>query len=368
MSRRKREDHPAAWHHVFNRGIAKRALFERSDDIERFLELLAQTVAAGLIEVHAYCLLSTHFHLLVRSVTGDISKAVHLIQNTYSRTFNRSRRRDGPLVRGRFGSRLVEDSAYWETVVRYIDLNPVAAGLCALPSDYPHGSAAAYRWGEGPEWLSRSLIEAVVVEALNTKSFERETYDGWALSSSAESVAAIIEAVGDRGRGPMRYDDLIRCASLRQQAWMAFKARLADGTRLGTVLLAPATVIDLVARRRRRRPALKTSPRAGAGSFWDVLESGLLRDFCGLELLRIGERLGLTTSTVHHRSGVHARLLATEERYRRLVARVVRAALARDLPPPRRALGTIGIRCQVSSCNRRGEPGRGRRDFDGWKN
>lgn len=338
MSRPPRRDHPGAWHHVFNRGIAKRPMFERSDDVLRFLDLLGSTVATGVVEVHAYCLLTSHFHLLVRSIDGQLSRAMHLVQNTYSRSFNRARRRDGPLVRGRFASRMIDDSAYWESVVRYIDANPVSAGICELPSDYPHGSASSYRFGRGPEWLTRTLVEAVVAEALNTPTLVPETYDAWASSTSIDRIASIVDARRDRSEGPLRYDDLIRSASPREQAWMRFKARLADGERIGSVLLAPATIAERVARRRARRPGLRSASRTRPGSYWDVFEAGLLRDFCRLRLAQIGDRQGCGESAAHSRHVSHRRRLAHRPGYRMLVARVVRGAMAEDLPPPRRAL------------------------------
>ena len=70
MARRNRCDTPGSWHHVVNRGIAKRPLFEDRDDIRYFLSRLAHEVRRGRIEVHAYCILTTHYHLLVRSPRG----------------------------------------------------------------------------------------------------------------------------------------------------------------------------------------------------------------------------------------------------------------------------------------------------------
>src|SRR5262249_61913289 len=109
-------------------------------------------------EVHAFCVLTTHFHLLVRSLTGELSRAMCEMQKEYSRWFNRTRRRDGPLFRGRFLSKPVESPEYREYLIRYIDFNPVSAGLAATPGLYPHGSARCYASPRGPAWLCRSWI------------------------------------------------------------------------------------------------------------------------------------------------------------------------------------------------------------------
>jgi len=133
MTRRPREDEPGSWHHVTNRALARRSFFETRADIRMFLSGIARAVRRGQIEVHAWCVLTTHFHLLVRSPKGELSAAMQRIQNQYVRYFNRRRQRDGSLVRGRFFSRHVDSFTYRRTLVRYIDANPVAAGLCRDP-------------------------------------------------------------------------------------------------------------------------------------------------------------------------------------------------------------------------------------------
>jgi len=158
MTRSERIDEPGTWHHVMNRGIARRTLFETELDIRTFLAGLACTVRAGHLEVHSFCILTTHFHMLVRSPKGHLSNALHGIQNRYSRWFNRSRKRDGPLFRSRFRSKRVDSFGYRWQLVRYIDANPVMARLVEDPRSYPHGSASMYQSPIGPRWLERSWI------------------------------------------------------------------------------------------------------------------------------------------------------------------------------------------------------------------
>ncbi len=166
MSSPFRDDYPGAWWHLTNRGIAKRAVFETIEDVERFCATLASVIAEGLLEIHAHSFLTTHYHLLARSPKGEISRAMKLVVNEFVRWFNRARRRDGALFRGPFKGRRIDDSDYWCNVLRYIDLNPVRAGLCKLPSDHPFGSARAYRYGAGPQWLSRVVGQFAEPRAL----------------------------------------------------------------------------------------------------------------------------------------------------------------------------------------------------------
>jgi len=106
-----RDDYPGASCLITNRGIAKRAVFETRLDVEHFSAALARVVALGLVEVDAFAFLTTHFHLLLRRLTGEISLAMKLVTNELVRWFNRARKRDGPLFAGRFDGRRIDDGA-----------------------------------------------------------------------------------------------------------------------------------------------------------------------------------------------------------------------------------------------------------------
>src|SRR5262249_40678971 len=141
MPRHRRFDRPGAAHHVFNRGIARRTVFETEDDVRFALSLFAREVRDGCLRMVAYSFLTTHFHALVETPDGDISGVMQRVTNLYVRRFNRGRRRDGPLFRGRFGSRLVDSNTYRGTLIRYIDQNAPEARLATSGVLYPFGSA-----------------------------------------------------------------------------------------------------------------------------------------------------------------------------------------------------------------------------------
>ena len=81
MGRKQREDFSGCWHHVMNRAVNRRTMFEQSFDTGRFLERLELAVDQCGVEVHAYAVMQTHFHLLLRSREGRLSEAMHLIQS-----------------------------------------------------------------------------------------------------------------------------------------------------------------------------------------------------------------------------------------------------------------------------------------------
>ncbi len=155
-----------------NRGLAHRTVFETRRDVRAFLACLARAAHEGRIEVHAYCLLATHYHLLVRSVDGELSETMRRIQNGFVRWFNRSRGRDGALFRGRFCSRHVDTLTYQYAVVSYIDKNPVQARLADRAEQYPHGSACHYSRLRGPPWLTRNWLERSATEFAGTQRYE----------------------------------------------------------------------------------------------------------------------------------------------------------------------------------------------------
>ena len=96
MGQRKRHDGLRVWHHVANRGIARRSVFEGPLDDRYFLSRLARAHRLGLLELYAYCLMITHFDLLVRSPVGRLSEAMRPVLDPYVRWFNR--RPVGPIA------------------------------------------------------------------------------------------------------------------------------------------------------------------------------------------------------------------------------------------------------------------------------
>src|SRR5947207_9563627 len=176
MPRPLRNDVPNAYHHVMGRGIAHRALFDSQRDIRFFLALLAHAVHRGWIEVHAYAILTTHFHLLVRSVRGALDRAMQWVLDLYARRFNRVYSRAGRVFLDRYRAKRIDDTYYWTAVLRYIDRNAVAAGLAPRPFDYPYCSAWHYGRDYGPPWLTRTEVERHVARVQQVATYEPGLY------------------------------------------------------------------------------------------------------------------------------------------------------------------------------------------------
>jgi len=313
-----------------NRGIARRTLFETARDIRFFLSRLAKAVQRGDLEVHAYSILTTHFHLLVRSPRGRLSLVMKVAQNEYVRRFNRERKRDGPLVRGRFTSRPVRTEAYQAALVRYIDHNPVAARLVDHPCAYPHGSARHYARVDGPAWLERTWIEEHVRSALGATRFEPAAYLEYARSPLEDPKVRWIEAriaaktPAIPARDPL--DDLLAAAPSEVLDWMRRKARLADGTGVGLPLVTPTTCRDAVADWRERHGDWQLPSGRSKVNGWRVAEVALLRDLCACSFAEIGSRIGISAPHACRIYGRHRRFLhepSYAERLATLTARTL---------------------------------------------
>jgi REP element-mobilizing transposase RayT len=137
-----------------NRGAGKKPVFHTDLQRQIFMGLLEEASNRFEIEVHAYCLMGNHFHLLVRTPKPTLSDALKLLSSAYTRKFNRLERSDGPIFRSRFKTLLIDADDYLVEVSRYIHRNPVEAKLTVNAESYVWSSYAAYVHAcEKPSWL-----------------------------------------------------------------------------------------------------------------------------------------------------------------------------------------------------------------------
>ncbi|HVJ28287.1 MAG TPA: transposase [Vicinamibacterales bacterium] len=145
---------PGVLLHVFARGNDKAPIFLDDGDCRSFLQILATTLGRFGIECVMYCLLRNHYHLLLVPHEHPVSRLMQQLNATYCQRFNRRHGRVGHVLQGRFGSRLVQDGDYARTAVRYLALNPVAAGMAQAPDDWAWCSyRAAVGLDPSPDFL-----------------------------------------------------------------------------------------------------------------------------------------------------------------------------------------------------------------------
>jgi REP element-mobilizing transposase RayT len=155
MSRPLRIEYPGAFYHVMNRGAGRKDIFEHDDHRFLFLELLREIHETFKVEVHAYCLMDNHYHLLLETPLGNLGRAMRHLNGVYTQRYNRLMTTDGPLFRGRYKAIVVDADDYLLSVSRYIHRNPVEAGMVRKAQRYPWSSYPAYVGKRvAPEWLT----------------------------------------------------------------------------------------------------------------------------------------------------------------------------------------------------------------------
>lgn len=145
--------------HVSTRGVRRQPIF--GDDLDRrmFIAFLAQSIHRCRWSCLAYCLMGNHFHLVLRLSGANLSGGMHRLNGVYARRFNERHGHVGHLFDARFASSVVETEAHLLEALRYVVLNPVRAGICADPGDWPWSS---FRATAGIERCPRFLAAARV--------------------------------------------------------------------------------------------------------------------------------------------------------------------------------------------------------------
>jgi putative transposase len=137
MARPRRSDLPDGVFHITARGVAGTAVFRDDEDRLRFLRLLGKTVERHDWMCHAFCLMGTHYHLVVQATRDDVSAGIQWLNGTYAQSFNRRHERWGHLFGARFGSWVIDRDEHLASTCLYVLQNPVRAGLCRHAEDWP---------------------------------------------------------------------------------------------------------------------------------------------------------------------------------------------------------------------------------------
>ncbi|MEW6456428.1 MAG: transposase [Acidobacteriota bacterium] len=180
MARPLRIEFPGAFYHITSRGIEKRKIFLNDKDYRIFLKLLKKMVERYSINLYAYVLMDNHYHLLLETRLGNLSKMMHDLNSSYITYFNKEYNRVGPLLQGRYKSILVEKDSYLLELVRYLHLNPVRAKLVDDIADYPWSSYKTYIRRENIPWLKREEVLSLFSENIESsiEKFNKFIMDG----------------------------------------------------------------------------------------------------------------------------------------------------------------------------------------------
>ena len=228
MARLPRLTVPGYPHHIIQRGNNRQAIFASGADYEALLSMLEEHSVKSGVAIHAYVLMSNHFHLLATPETAaGIPGMMQAVGRRYVRYFNQRQGRTGTLWEGRYKSTLIQAERYLLACMVYFDLNPVRAGLVGDPGDYPWSSHQHYvgrrsdklvtphplYWDLGNTPFARDAAYADLVRAGVPAPQQHALTDsalrGWALGE-ADYVADLQRRTGRRlsksqvGRPPVR--------------------------------------------------------------------------------------------------------------------------------------------------------------------
>ncbi len=162
--------------HVYARGNDRHDVFLDNTDRRNYLMLLGRTVRREEWQLLTYCLMPNHIHLLVETPKANLAVGMHRLHSPYAQAFNRRHGKVGHVFQGRYGAVRVTTDAYFLTVVRYIAVNPVAAGLVSVSSEWPWSAHRALSGHEDrPSWLGASRLHDLLSGAGGGQSYAELT-------------------------------------------------------------------------------------------------------------------------------------------------------------------------------------------------
>ena len=295
--------------------------------------LLDRAVGRGALEVHAYSVLTTHCHLLVRCPGARLSGALRDVFGPLGRLINTRLGRQGPLFAARGRIVPVTSAGHWRAVVAYIDQNAVEAGMAPSPGAYPFSSAWHYARRSGPTWLRRDIVEEFVRRRTKSSRFTLEGYGRvfWRGSASLADVARRRLETPPVELDPL--DDLYPAAPEHVRRWLTARAKLADGLDAGPVVVAARAILETIAAHRSRlgawTPGLDPSRPGRRADGWRTLSAGLLRASSGMRLEEVARELGLSMNGAYVNVRRHAVLMRSDSEYAARAGAALSAAMSR---------------------------------------
>ena len=149
MPRQARKKSESGFYHVLLRGIGQQNIFEDEEDNEHFLQTLKRYKDEMQFEIHAYCLMGNHVHLLIKDINDELDLIIKKLAGSYAYYFNWKYERTGHLFQDRFKSEVVNDDSYYLALIRYIHQNPEKANIA---------SVQGYKWSSYHEYIDSEKI------------------------------------------------------------------------------------------------------------------------------------------------------------------------------------------------------------------
>jgi REP-associated tyrosine transposase len=154
MTRPLRLEYAGALYHVTSRGDRREDIYLDTDDRKEWLQVLGHVCSRYNWVIHAYCQMTNHYHFLVETADGNLSKGMRQLNGLYTQRFNRRHGLSGHLYQGRYKAILIQKENYLLELTRYVVLNPLRADMVKKLEDWPWSSyLATINAVSAPEWL-----------------------------------------------------------------------------------------------------------------------------------------------------------------------------------------------------------------------
>jgi len=281
MPRPPRLEFPGALYHVTARGNERRAIFRDDHDRRHYLDRLASYRARFGFRILAFCLMTNHLHLAIRTGSVRLSRIMAGLHSTYAEWFNKRHERVGHLFQGRYKASLVQEDRYLLTLLRYIHLNPVLAGMVAKSADYRWSSDRMLRGGRVPEWLDVDHVHGLIAPTRRTAI---RRYVGLVDSAPSASARHEIPVFGGAVAGDREFA-MERFEAAAEPTW-AIKGVTPDSILEAISAETGFSLTELTSRTRGGDVAFARCLAAYAGS-----------RFAGLSVRRIARCLGRNDSS-----------------------------------------------------------------------
>jgi putative transposase len=199
LARPRRIEFAGAWYYVRVHGNGGRDIFTDEREKKKFCEYLGRAHERFGVLVHAYCLLSDRYYLLLETPQANLARSMQYLNASYTTYFNIKHERVGHLIHGRYHAVIIEPDVYALPLSNFLHVLPAREKLCIHPADYFASSCAAYSGRcVCPQFLNTQCIYALVPErAEGVTENENENERGASDRSAAEKYAEYLQHAAD---------------------------------------------------------------------------------------------------------------------------------------------------------------------------
>lgn len=189
-------------YHLTARGNERKSIYRDTADRHRFLEILAATLQRFSWRCLSYCLMTNHYHLLVTTLQPNLSRGMRDLNGLYAQWFNRRHGRDGHLFQGRYRAILIERDEHLLAAVAYLVRNPVRAGICQAPGEWPWSSHLVLLGQRPPGFLAADeLLHYLAPERQTARDLYRALTEEEGADQGVSYRERVIEGSEDFVRG-----------------------------------------------------------------------------------------------------------------------------------------------------------------------